>query len=54
MVSFVRLLCSFIALAVLSEIVIGQSVDQSEEMAFFDIDDSSDNDNYNVLIRYHK
>ena len=46
MVSFVRLLCSFIALAVLSEIVVGQSVDESEEMSFFDIDDSSDNDNF--------
>ena len=38
MISFVRLLLSFIALATCSEVLKGQSVDETDEIAFFEID----------------
>ena len=46
MTSFVRLLLSFIALAACSEVVKGQTVDETDEIAFFDIDDGSDSESF--------
>ena len=42
----VWLLFGFIALAGLSSVAVGQDSDQTEEMAFFDINDNSDDDNF--------
>ena len=46
MTSFVRLLLSFLALATCSEVLKGQSVDETDEIAFFDIDDGSDSESF--------
>ena len=50
MTSFLRLLFGLMALATLSEVVTGESIDQSEEMAFFDIDDGTDDDFFDIQI----
>ena len=52
MTSFFRLLFGFIALAALSQVVTGQSADQQDEMAFFDIDDGSDGNFFDTLPRF--
>ncbi len=44
--SLVWLFFGFIALAGLSSVAVGQDSDQTEEMAFFDINDDSDDDNF--------
>ena len=44
--SFVRVLYGCIVLVALSGVVKSQSVDQTEEMAFFDIDDGSNDENF--------
>ena len=50
MTSFFRLLFGFIALAALSQVVTGQSADQQDEMAFFDIDDGSDGNFFDIIV----